>query len=446
MMEEYTVPMLVEMTERKLIGVLESKQLGFLDYSCIANAVWSEKKFLSHQQHTKQRAPHMLFSQGSKQKKTKHMEEGSFRTTDMDEALWSLLPEHLLDRILACLPLPNLLCMRPVCKRWSSLLTTQTFLEICTKVPQKPSLLAVFEKGEHGVLTKGCYTFCPKSEKWFPMTMNSLPFKEGDQMVTSQGLLCYVPQKDGENEDLLVVCNPLTKAWRLIPLSTSIQMLFLLAVAVDQTTHAYKVIVTGVTEKLDGQQLDAYCLITQVYDSITETWQISGELPPGRLFPLHSVWCDGFLYGWCGKADQIWIYDINHGSWKGVRLQLPEHVMNSDVHLVECQGKVLLVTETAGYSGSWPQIWDLELSTMACTQIAQAPKHLSHSFFENVCEFQCVGYNDAVCFIAHEIPDVLMYQPTKKKWRWMPRCPKFPGWHPYGFMGMSLELRADIAV
>lgn len=64
MMEEYTVPMLVEMTERKLIGVLESKQLGFLDYSCIANAVWSEKKFLSHQQHTKQRAPHMLVSQG----------------------------------------------------------------------------------------------------------------------------------------------------------------------------------------------------------------------------------------------------------------------------------------------------------------------------------------------------------------------------------------------
>jgi len=64
MMEEYTVPMLVEMTERKLIGVLESKQLGFLDYSCIATAVWSEKKFLSHQQHTKQRAPRMLFSRG----------------------------------------------------------------------------------------------------------------------------------------------------------------------------------------------------------------------------------------------------------------------------------------------------------------------------------------------------------------------------------------------
>lgn len=363
----------------------------------------------------------------------------------MDERLWSMLPEHLLDRILARLPLPSLLYVRPVCKRWSTLLSTPSFLDVCTEVPQKPSLLGIFENGEHGWLTHGCSTFCSKSQRWFSIDLKSLPYKEGDLLAAAEGLFCYVPQSDGENEDCLVVCNPLTRAWRSILLPEGIQMITLLAITVDNTTRAYKIIVTALMQKLEGPRLDACNLTTQVYDSLTRTWKVAGDLPPSLLFPLHSVLCNGSLYSWCSKADQVWVYDIVRGLWRGEKLCLPEDAMSSNVQLVECQGSLFLVTET-GYSGISPQIWELNCETMLCTLVTQVPQEAFQEFFENVCEFQCMGYNDAICFMAHESADVLMYHLSKKKWQWILRCPKFPEWHPYGYVGVALTLRLDVVV
>lgn len=49
-MEGYSVQSLLELPERKVIGILDgllnSEGLAFLDYSCILKAVWSEKKYL----------------------------------------------------------------------------------------------------------------------------------------------------------------------------------------------------------------------------------------------------------------------------------------------------------------------------------------------------------------------------------------------------------------
>lgn len=52
LMEEYTVKTLMELTERQLIGLLDylqiTKGLDLTDYSCILQAVWSEKTLLHH--------------------------------------------------------------------------------------------------------------------------------------------------------------------------------------------------------------------------------------------------------------------------------------------------------------------------------------------------------------------------------------------------------------
>jgi hypothetical protein len=53
---------------------------------------------------------------------------------DMDGSLWSRLPEDLVDRVLAWLPAASLLRLRTVCRRWSEIMATKCFLEVCTQV------------------------------------------------------------------------------------------------------------------------------------------------------------------------------------------------------------------------------------------------------------------------------------------------------------------------
>jgi hypothetical protein len=49
-------------------------------------------------------------------------------TVWMDPELWATLPEPLIEQVLAYLPLPILLQLRAVCKKWDALLRHPTFL------------------------------------------------------------------------------------------------------------------------------------------------------------------------------------------------------------------------------------------------------------------------------------------------------------------------------
>lgn len=52
----------------------------------------------------------------------------------MDGSLWRRLPEDLVDRVLAWLPAASLLRLRTVCRKWSEIMATKCFLEVCTQV------------------------------------------------------------------------------------------------------------------------------------------------------------------------------------------------------------------------------------------------------------------------------------------------------------------------
>lgn len=52
----------------------------------------------------------------------------------MDGSLWSRLPEDLVDRVLAWLPAASLLRLRTVCRKWSEIVATKCFLEVCSQV------------------------------------------------------------------------------------------------------------------------------------------------------------------------------------------------------------------------------------------------------------------------------------------------------------------------
>ncbi|KAJ8631078.1 hypothetical protein MRB53_024401 [Persea americana] len=62
------------------------------------------------------------------------------RSPKMNPRIWGQLPEDLLERILALLPLKTLLNLRPTCKHFNSLLFSPSFLSF-TKTPLLSSFL-----------------------------------------------------------------------------------------------------------------------------------------------------------------------------------------------------------------------------------------------------------------------------------------------------------------
>lgn len=124
----------------------------------------------------------------------------------MDPQIWGNLPFHLLESVLAWLPISSLLRLRCVCKRFNNILYS-------------PGLWATHRRARWCVaawyLFRGegreCAAFNPEADCWFKLPLEFLPSTKGRVVAAAGGLLCV------RQGDKMIVCNPLTKAWLELP-------------------------------------------------------------------------------------------------------------------------------------------------------------------------------------------------------------------------------------
>lgn len=128
----------------------------------------------------------------------------------MDPALWGTLPEPLLELILSHLPLPELLPMRAVCKKWEALLHAPRFLTsqvarvaqcasyVLTRSEPAFSAFSFFQQHTAPELyyLRNSSLYCPVSKNWFHMSLNFLPVRDFYVTSVAGGLLCFVGYKD----------------------------------------------------------------------------------------------------------------------------------------------------------------------------------------------------------------------------------------------------------
>ncbi|KAJ7520656.1 hypothetical protein O6H91_19G015800 [Diphasiastrum complanatum] len=62
----------------------------------------------------------------------------------MEGIVWQNLPEDLIEKVLATLPVSTLPKMRAVCKAWSSLILSQPFIELCARTCGRQDHLLCF--------------------------------------------------------------------------------------------------------------------------------------------------------------------------------------------------------------------------------------------------------------------------------------------------------------
>jgi hypothetical protein len=354
-------------------------------------------------------------------------EQAWMRNGNLDMAIWSALPEELLDRILAYLPLPALSRLGTVCKRWQSLLHCPLFLQTraaetgsSSSWPSYGPVRYNVKMSEHGEFHWSGY--CKSSKKWQKLPPLSLPCLAGKKVWSGAGgLLCFYNR---DNMGRLIVCNPVTKKWReLPPMNHKWRWPCVTHMIADQSTKAYKIIMAG---------NEAYARIsstyqshgTEVYDSVLDSWQLSGGLPKDLFLDTQDAALhNGLLYCTAQRTctqtsdalsahDALIAYDVQSGVWTEVTSQLPDSSAYQTPLL--CGGQMVMVVAPLDNDGAEGRFYVLDMTTKNWNLLTIMPKSLHKKLgFWGV----CVAHGNQIFVVADTSMLVVVYDMGDGTWR-----------------------------
>ncbi|XP_024536995.1 protein UNUSUAL FLORAL ORGANS-like [Selaginella moellendorffii] len=252
----------------------------------------------------------------------------------LDDSVWSQLPEDMTRIILARLPLPNLLQVRTVCKKWEATIRSPPFLKLCSDLPFR----APWYLGFHGFRHEQGWAFDPSSSRWYTLDFTFLP--PGRCAAAAGGLLCFC--QDSVQANSLYVCNPITKVWRALPrFPGSIKQV---AMRVDKAEDTYLVIAFVQDDVKCGALL---------YRKGDDSWREAAAMAshPQLLNIVDAAFSGGVLYclNKCVTRDWQYIkcYHFEQDEWSDLGIPMPSAFRGQDLvqmpYLVDHGGKLLLV-------------------------------------------------------------------------------------------------------
>ncbi|CAM6100649.1 unnamed protein product [Calypogeia fissa] len=330
---------------------------------------------------------------------------------EMDETLWSNLPDALVDRIAASLPLPSLFRFRTVCKRFKHNLCQQSFRDNCEDVRKHaPHFLLVVQRafGMAGL------TYSLVFQKWYKMPFPVLDdsLSKFDIVASAGGLLCL---KNKENSSLLV-CNPITYSSRELPPLHSTRTDSVAGMAMDPNGKDYKIILWR--DEHTGP-------VTKVYTSKTNQWALKRSVEiSGDVLSDSGVVCADYFYILVIRESSLSVlaYKIEQDAWHELHAPMPSDILYG--FLINHWGSLLMV---GGIGKNFPtkgiSVWKLDQARTSWIPILSMPTDLFDSLTENFQlydAFNCAGQGDHICFIADRHTKALFYDFQRKAWQWSP--------------------------
>jgi len=355
-----------------------------------------------------------------KASKGKYCKEGG---EELNGQLWSMLPEELVDRVLAFLPIHSLFRARTVCKRWSSIVFIPEFVDLRAKLSEvgctEDSYYLMFPSyGEN----LDCSAYYPSSGHW--QSLPSLSFLPAQVKTIRQGAGGLLLVLDNRTW-VFHVCNPFTKSWREIPRLTHIgkECQTASAMVAAKDSKSYKIIAAGIAH-------------TQVYDSMTNKWTVSSGFPGHlEILMFRRAVCRGILYIVALQAQELnriglVAYDVQTSHWMEIEDKLPPRFVNG--HVVECGDYVAMVanvcTEERGHTTTTSlHVFKLHPVTKLWIEISRLPDQMFSEFMEErrLCGYSCVGVDGNVYITCSTGVRVLVFDTTICQWHWIENCP-FP--------------------
>ncbi|XP_024386728.1 F-box/kelch-repeat protein At5g15710 [Physcomitrium patens] len=342
----------------------------------------------------------------------------------LDAKIWNKLPEELLERVLLYVPLKSLVRFRCVCKKWNIYVLEDTFTDLREQVsPQRPWIVMTSTRDSMFAYDSGLGT-------WHDVP---IPFNAYSLHVVAAagGLLCF--SNAWFHWPIMFVCNPMTQKWRQLPRMNT-WMISTVGMAYDDATATFTVLVCG--------RLEDHIMITEVYDSKSDVWTLSGTPFSARKYGGDiSLWCDGIFYCLTYPFSTLCLlsYDLSQGTWCEVPIRMPSPIMSPA--LVESRGTLLLVGGLEEQELFGIQIWKLDTVKQEWQELERMPLQLCKEFEAKMVPskpLSCFGTGDSI-FLSIPTNDympALMYDLQRRTWNWWP-VSDFPATLPALNIGQS---------
>eukprot|EP01018_Ginkgo_biloba_P039692 Gb_04255 [translate_table: standard] len=360
---------------------------------------------------------------------------------EMDENLWSRLPDHVIERVLPWLPVPSILRAQSVCKSWNSMVHSRIFSDLYSETyssQQNEPWFLVFPKSTENV----GLAYDPSANKWTSLSFSFLP-TESRAVATAGGLICMIPKAN--NSSALYVCNPISKLWRELPRPPGLFKFFFLVagLAVDKNSRSFKMVLAG-SELVSGET-DQFVLTAEVYNSKTQSWVRSRSfLVEAPVYPWRAI-SHGILYCVIGQAPwNIIGFDVHRGFWFRVRASMPESL--TSVKLMDHKGRLVMIGGI-GDSGITNEIgmWELDEAGAEWMKVGGIPREFCDEFLKSLLRrFACVGLGDLIYFTSKKCPHMLVYNLSRQVWRWMLCCTELGDPHCHMFNSFCFQPRLDV--
>ncbi|KVH97275.1 F-box/kelch-repeat protein At3g61590 [Cynara cardunculus var. scolymus] len=366
-----------------------------------------------------------------------------------------ILPDDLLERIVAYLPIASIFRVGCVCKRWHEIVSSRRFLwNVSPVLSQKPWYF-MFTSSDEPI----GYAYDPVLRKWYGIELPYMVKTSRWFIASSSGLVCFM---DNDSRSELYVCNLITKCcFRLRePPGLRFCDYSALAISVDRISTNYTV--TVVKSRQVPENYLQWDLSVHVYDSVTMMWTtIVTEMLMGWRGGDESVICNGVLY--------FLIYSI--GSFQEHRHGLvscnlssrsssssSRNVLTRDFVSVPCSltcGRLMNLKGSLVMVGGIGKqdrqdiiigigIWVLE-DGKEWREVGRMP----HKFFQGFGElddvFASSGTDDLIYIQSYGAPALLVFDLKKKQWRWSQKCPVTKRFPLQLFSGFCFEPRLEIS-
>ncbi|KAK4758110.1 hypothetical protein SAY87_019411 [Trapa incisa] len=329
----------------------------------------------------------------------------------LEQEIWKEFPEDLFEAVIARLPIAAFFRFRAVCRKWNSLLESQSFLWNCAEVQRNSPW---FYTITHENVNSGAI-YDSSSKKWHHHPgISSLPSKTFVLPATSAGgLVCFI---DISHRNFYV-CNPLTQSTRELPVRM-VRLWYRIAVGMtlNYVSGAYKIMWLG----CDGEY--------EVYDSVINSWVCMGRMPSSIKLPLslnfrsQTVSIGDTLYYMRSDPDGIVSYNTTTGLWKQFIIPLPLYL--TDHTLAECGGRIILAGLLTKNAATCVCIWELQRMTLLWKEVDRMPNLLCLEFYGKHVRMTCLGNRGLVMLSlrSRQMNRLVAYDVARGEWAKLPAC------------------------
>lgn len=397
-----------------------------------------------------------LASERTRKRKTRPPDEEdgeSFSGFNLDE-----LNQDLLERVLSWLPASSFFRLRSVCKRWSSVAASASFLRACSHIPLRdPWFYMVDPNLDQSIV------FDTTEGNWRSLNYPSILQHEHNSMsipvASSGGLLCFRTASGN-----FIICNPITGASRELPsvglcsgsgsssgIAAQNQSIHAIAMNSSSSHHpsSYKlVLVVGEFPNLSVKIFDSIknqwehdFVLSRKTDNLQESDPAGDETvyflsKAGDVVATNMQRSPSKQYSsiiTIENGEEV-VYFLSH-SGTVVACNLTRRCFSEyprllpvffeySIDVVECRGEMLVVVLWEFLETASLRVWKFSEGTRSWTQIAAMPPAMSHEFYGKKADINCIGCGDRmmICVNSGEYNSYILCDLELNKWIELPKC------------------------